>query len=400
MMTPVRPILPTAWTYDASPDEIESHAELDHALVNGGLATKTIRGLDLTRPPVSLTSVDVRGALFVGCRFADAGTAADIVARGGSVVPIFVETPYVSAPSHLYTPEDLSAGFAAGGFEAMYDTAVYRHFLCHGGAMPDVREGLAQRIHDTGIDRALVAALAQWRTEHGETSVVGVMGGHAEPRGSAAYRLAVDLGYQLSRCGRLVLTGGGPGVMEAANLGAYLGRRDHTDLVRAVELLAASPDFRAHEPYTAAAIAVRQEFPESSPASPAAPVDLLRGGLAIPTWLYGHEPANLFGGGIAKYFSNAIREDTILRAARGGVVFAPGRAGTVQEVFEAATKAFYRSDGPSGPLIFLDATFWTEQVPVTALLAPLLAGSPHGDLSSLVHLTDDVSEAVALLTGG
>jgi predicted Rossmann-fold nucleotide-binding protein len=127
---------------------------------------------------------------------------------------------------------------------------------------------------------------------------------------------------------------------------------------------------------------------------------LAAGGLSVPTWLYGHEPANLFAGGIAKYFSNAIREDTLLRLARGGVVFAPGWAGTVQEVFQAATKAFYFADGASGPLIFLGRSFWTDVVPVRSLLAPLLAASPHGDQSSLIRLTDDVSEAVAGLTGG
>jgi len=37
---------------------------------------------------------------------------------------------------------------------------------------------------------------------------------------------------------------------------------------------------------------------------------------------------------------------------------------------------------------------------VRSLLAPLLAASPHGDQSSLIRLTDDVSEAVAGLTGG
>ena len=46
-----------------------------------------------------------------------------------------------------------------------------------------------------------------------------------------------------------------------------------------------------------------------------------------------------FAGQIAKYFSNAIREDTILRACRGGIVFAAGRAGTVQEAFQAATRS-------------------------------------------------------------
>src|SRR6266508_3155272 len=124
------------------------------------------------------------------------------------------------------------------------------------------------------------------------------------------------------------------------------------------------------------------------------------GGLSVPTWLYGHEPANLFAARIAKYFSNAIREDTILRLARGGIVFAAGRAGTVQEVFQAATKAFYATDGASGPFVFLDTEFWTGTLPVEKLLRPLLADSPYGDLAKLVHVTDDVDEAVELLRHG
>jgi hypothetical protein len=123
-----------------------------------------------------------------------------------------------------------------------------------------------------------------------------------------------------------------------------------------------------------------------------------RGGLAIPTWLYGHEPANLFAAKIAKYFSNAIREDTILRLSRGGIVFAPGMAGTVQEVFQAATKTFYATDGVSGPFVFLDVEHWTERLPIRGLLEPLFAASPFGDLRGLVHLTDDVAEAAAILT--
>jgi predicted Rossmann-fold nucleotide-binding protein len=216
------------------------------------------------------------------------------------------------------------------------------------------------------------------------------MGGHATRRGALAYRLAAELGYQLTRAGRLVATGGGPGVMEAANLGSYLSDGDEAGLTAAIDQLAQAPDFLDHEPYTAAALAVRRARPAG---------DLL-GGIAIPTWLYGHEPANLFAAAIAKYFSNAIREDTLLRIARGGVVFAPGWAGTVQEVFQTATKAFYRSDGDSGPLVFLDRAYWTEQVPIASLLAPLLAHSPQGDLGRLIHITDEVIDAVAVLTGG
>src|SRR4029453_2521616 len=191
--------------------------------------------------------------------------------------------------------------------------------------------------------------------------------------------------------------------------GAFLAEHDLDTLHGAIDTLAGAPDFRDHEPYTAAALAVRQRFARPDPPTPDSPqpedqvsVDPVtwarRGGLAIPTWLYGHEPANLFAAKIAKYFSNAIREDTILRLSRGGIVFAPGLAGTVQEVFQAATKTFYATDGVSGPFVFLDVEHWTERLPIRDLLDPLLAASPIGDLRHLVHLTDDVAEATEILT--
>jgi predicted Rossmann-fold nucleotide-binding protein len=187
-----------------------------------------------------------------------------------------------------------------------------------------------------------------------------------------------------------VVTGGGPGIMEAVNLGAFCSRYDPGTLDAAIDELAAAPTFQQPEEYTGVALRINRALKRTDG-------ELRYGGLAIPTWLYGHEPPNLFAAGIAKYFSNAIREDTLLRLARGGVVFAPGEAGTVQEIFQAVTKAFYAADGPSGPLVFLGSTFWTDEVPVRALLGPLLARSAH-DLGNLVHVTDDVHEAVQRLT--
>ena len=386
---PLSPVLTGAAPFDATAYEIESRAELDTHLARKSLAGLIVLGLRLDLQPPDLRGVDVHGTLFVGCRFAAAEVEIDLIRRGAHLVPPFDARPYPTHPATLYTPEDLSFGFATEGFAGMFDSVVYRHFLEHGGATPDIREAIAQRLHDAGIDNALGKALAGWVEQHGTRGPIGIMGGHAEQRGSSAYRAAAELAWRLAGEGRLIVTGGGPGVMEAANLGAYFATKRATDLKDAIDELAKAPDFHDHDPFTAAAIAVRKEFPEEQ--------DLRHGGLALPTWLYGHEPANLFAGQIGKYFSNAVREDSILRLARGGIVFAPGWAGTVQEVFQAATKTFYQTDGPSGAFVFLGVDHWSK-LPVEALLRPLLAQSPHGDQSHLIVVTDSLDEAMAALS--
>ena len=184
--------------------------------------------------------------------------------------------------------------------------------------------------------------------------------GDGRPRGAAAptriYRTVAELGRAMTREGWHVATGGGPGAMEAANLGAWLAPHPDAALDDALELLAAEVDYRAADEYLGAGQAVLDAFGSGGES------------LAVPTWFYGHEPTNQFATAVAKYFANSIREDGLLAIATRGVVFAPGAAGTTQEVFQDATQNHYDVFGVISPMVFLDTTFWTETLPAEPLL--------------------------------
>ncbi len=83
--------------------------------------------------------------------------------------------------------------------------------------------------------------------------------------------------------------------------------------------------------------------------------------LGIPTWHYGHEPPNPFASAVAKYFRNAIREDVLLEVSHHGIVFLPGAAGTVQEVFQAACTNYYATARDVAPMVFVGREYWTER---------------------------------------
>ena len=115
--------------------------------------------------------------------------------------------------------------------------------------------------------------------------------------------------------------------------------------------------------------------------------------IGIPTWFYGHEPPNAFACLQAKYFSNAVREDALLSRATHGLVYLPGAAGTVQELFQAVTPGYYGADG-GVPLVLVGREQWTRTIPVWPALQALGAKSPLGDS---LHLVDTIDEAQAIL---
>jgi predicted Rossmann-fold nucleotide-binding protein len=117
--------------------------------------------------------------------------------------------------------------------------------------------------------------------------------------------------------------------------------------------------------------------------------------LGIPTWLYGHEPSTPFATHIAKFFENSLREDSILTLAFGGIIYTPGSAGTMQEIFQDAVQNHYLSFGFSSPMIFLGKHFWTEEMPVYPLLQELIETGKYKNL--LLTLTDEADEIVDCL---
>jgi predicted Rossmann-fold nucleotide-binding protein len=278
-----------------------------------------------------------------------------------------VERPYDERPGRLYTREDLMQGWYAGGDHSLtLDGRIYQYVKAHGGRAPDVDEGLAQRTHDHFIDVALAAFLMQTRRP-----VVGIMGGSTTLAADPNYRRVVHLTAALAARGYLVVGGGGLGIMEAANLGAYLAGRSPADRDSAVDALAAAgpwADDRAG--YMRVADELRERFAPGGVS------------LAIPSWVIAREPISQFASHIAKYFSNSIREDGMLAVATAGIVFAPGGAGTMQEIFQDAAQNAYRVFGRS-PMVFLDTQHYCVETGLYPALERQAARLGFADLLSI-----------------
>jgi len=286
------------------------------------------------------------------------------------------EVPYDVSRKALYSPAELYAGYDPDDDatrEICYDSAVYRHYMNNGKHAESAEEALARSLHDHSVMMALDGFLA----EHDPRLNIGIMGGHALLRTDAMYRQIVAISKRLTEAGFIMLSGGGPGAMEATHLGAWMAGRGDDEVEDALRTLSVAPSFKDGK-WLESAFRVIRKYPQDKYVS-----------LAIPTWLYGHEPSAAFASHIAKLFENSIREEGLLRIAYGGIVYSPGSAGTMQEIFQDAVQNHYLSFGLSSPMVFLGKRFWTEEMPVYPLLQSLMGTGRYKNLLLSIHDSTD-----------
>ncbi len=301
----------------------------------------------------------------------------------GQIVEYMKTVPFDVSRTKLYKSTELYEGFSPEDPESIMkcvDTQVYNYYINKGKQTNDFSESMARTLHDHGIS----AALGEFFRNHDCLHCVGIMGGHALLRTDAMYRQIVFLSKQLTEQGFCMLSGGGPGAMEATHLGAWMAGRNDDDVEDALRIMAAAPSFR-DSPWLTTAFEVKKKYPQTEYDS-----------LGIPTWLYGHEPSTPFATHIAKFFDNSIRENLILTLPFGGIIYTPGSAGTLQEIFQDAVQNHYLSFGFSSPMIFLGTQFWTNDVPIYPLLQELMENGRYKNLG--LALTDDSEDVKQKLT--
>jgi len=318
---------------------------------------------------------------------------------------MFPHLPFAPIRSSLYTTAELMSGLNPGdylSFGRTPDFKCFEYFVAQGKAAPrDALTSMMEALHDNSITQATLALLKR------KSRVAAIMGGHDEPRDSAAYASVAHIARALARKGFLLASGGGPGAMEATHLGAFLSKQPEENLTEAVKQLARKcpnlPSNASHVIKRDGSLdkdVLRQLHAWLTPAySFSQTIEHPGESLAVPTWYYGQEPTSPFATHIAKYFQNSLREDGLITLAAHGIVFASGKAGTLQEIFQDSVRNYYRlPNDPFSPMVFWGKRYWTRTLPVVKVLEALFTKNDRAkDYQQYVLITDDEAEAVDFL---
>lgn len=373
--------------------QILNLADLEALLKDEGspIAHTVFYALDLTGCDEVLARRGLLKCVILGCQIGSGlqGQCLDVT-RNNLLIPSISHLAFTPFRQALYTADELYRNLDIEDPASFFETSdwkIYSDFVDFTQSPPQTREetidlSLLRRVHDHSISEALDRLVDQ------QPRLAAIMGGHRVRRDSSEFKQTASLAYALAANGVGVATGGGPGLMEAANLGARFASGDTAALNAAIGLLGEVPDFSEPFAWLRSALTALQS-------APAANNERAGVSLGIPTWRYGHEPSNVFGTSIAKYFENSLREEGLLAIAKTGVIFAPGSAGTVQEIFQDFTQNAYRTYGINSQMILFDSTYWTDELPAWPLLKRL---AERHDIAESVHLVDDPDEAVTILT--
>ncbi len=333
-----------------------------------------IQSLDLTQIEEMMLSVHFSRCLFLGCTMSS--KLLHHLLPENFIFPV-LDVPFNAYPNSLYNKDTLYNDFDYRKPETYLktkDKIVYDYFK-NSLINLSIKDSLAQRLHDHSI----TDSLHEYISRFDERKVVAIMGGHKIKRDEAMYLQVTRLSKSLTEKGYLMLSGGGPGAMEATHVGAWMAGRSDENLLDAIAILSEAPVY-SDENWLGSAFRVMELFPDPAFDS-----------LGIPTWHYGHELPTPFATQIAKYFENSVREEGLLALAKGGVIFTPGSAGTMQEVFQDLAQNHYESYGYASPMIFLNIEFWTKSRPIYPIIQEM---SDRGDLLNLNLGLDDENEEV------
>jgi uncharacterized protein (TIGR00730 family) len=204
------------------------------------------------------------------------------------------------------------------------------------------------RAHDGNLPRNVFLIAEEFRTgfeavDRIDRPGVTIFGSARVPPGDPVYEAAEDIGRRFADAGFAVVTGGGPGVMEAANKGAQeaggLSIGFNIDL----------PFEQHHNPYLDMALTFKHFY---------------------------------------------ARKTMLVKAAEGFVMF-PGGFGTLDELFESMT--LIQTDKVHNfPVVLFDHEYWAGLLDwVRERL--LERGMIDGDDLELLFRTDDPAEAVEIV---
>ena len=344
------------------------------------------QAIDLTGYEDVIFENDFEDCLFLGC---DMSTKAQkkLIKTGNLFFPN-MNLPFQVYRNKLYGHTELYNSFSYTNHSSYTNTndyLIYKYYESTGKAEPtSIKDSLAQRLHDHSITDSLHDYLLKWDSHR----VVAIMGGHSLRRDAADYRNIVFISKVLAERGHLMVSGGGPGGMEATHLGTWMAHRDEKEIDNAISLLSKAPLY-SNKLWLSSAFEVMEAYPLKTDIE----------SVGIPTWFYGHEPPTPFATHIAKYFANSVREEGLLAIAMGGIIFAPGSAGTIQEIFQEAAQNHYVTFGNISPMVFLNSKYWEEEKPVYPLLQKLAKGYKYGELLAISDEVSEIVETICDFTG-